>query len=670
MAQKLAIFPDLSEIVNLIKNNEITWVIVDTGCGKSIGIVWALLREGMKVICTQPTIPATSSLYEYQRKLSPKFDIGYAFEGERRYTRNTQAIYATAGHVRKVMEKCFREGKAQDMPFEILLLDEIHCGTKDNSVILDLWFEARRQGAKVPKLVLSTATKFGTENLKARLGGVVFEKSFRHYPVKVEYHRKDYKIEDDFLSRDAATIAFDLLDRTRGHGLIFVSGSEEVEDMVFELENILRARGKNKFNIKILGCYSQGSKENVELAIRDEDEVKGEKYLKLIVATNIFESSLTAPGVTFVIDTMMEKRAELLNGKFHLGECFISKNSADQRKGRTGRTIAGICYRMCTEDRYKILEDYRPLEIRRTPISDIVIEFLSIGLDPEKVVSELDYGKLIEAKRILKETGCIIIEEGRIPIVTEVGHFVAAMPLDVRNAATLYYFLNGFDGVEEHNVDHNLFWILSILVIVDLYGPSLFCFPRKQKGENHTFYEMKINDHKNEYFSEFTGETPIHSLLLAFKACLDAGDKGIDTPFWKMRKWCLENKCNNKKMREVIIQLKRMQRILYSFNEDTFCQYEKKSNEEALSCMSKLIKCFEKSYRDTIVRNIGYALVSPNGMIVQLDTLKTIYGNSRAISYIPLSEIQIKVKRGVMHLISLWLPLPIEHQSREDETLD
>jgi len=678
MAEKLAIYYYLDEIVNLIDNNEVTWVIVDTGSGKSIGIPWKLLRSKVnRIFCTQPTIPSVLSLYEYQKRLSSKFSIGYGAEGEKRYDNKTQCIYATSGHLRKIMEKHFTNGNALDITFTShILLDEIHCGTKDNSVILDLWVEARRKGAKVPKLVLSTATKFGTENIKARLGGVVFEKSFRHFPVKIYYHNRDHNLDDNFLARDTATVAIDLLHKTKGHGLIFVSGSEEVEEMVFEIEAILKARRDTPKNLKVLGCYSQGTRENVELAIRDEDEVKGERFLKLIVATNIFESSLTAPGLKFVVDTMLEKRAELLHGKFHLGECFISKNSADQRKGRTGRTIEGICYRMCTEDRYKTLEDYRPLEIRRTPISDIVIEFLSIGLDPEKVVSELDYAKLVEAKRILQETGCIIVEEEKKmgdfdydlsgkpiiaerkpPVVTEVGHFVASIPMDVRNAAALYYFLNGFDEIEEHEVDENLFWILSLIVIIDLYGPPLFWFPRKKKDEDQSSYEIRITHHKEEYFSDFKGETPIHSLLLAFKACLDAGEKGLDTPFWKMRKWCSDNNCNNKKMREIIIQVKRMQRILHSFNPDTYCEYTKIEDENALFFVPKFTKCLLRTYRDLVVRNIGYAIVSPTGNSVNLDKLKTVYSNPFSESYIPLSEIQIKVKRGVMNLVSLWVPI-------------
>jgi len=71
---------------------------------------------------------------------------------------------------------------------------------------------------------------------------------------------------------------------------------------------------------------------------------------------------------------MTEKRADMIANRFHLVTTWISKNSADQRKGRTGRTLhGGICYRMCLEADYEKFESFRPLEIKRTPVADVVL---------------------------------------------------------------------------------------------------------------------------------------------------------------------------------------------------------------------------------------------------------------------------------------------------------
>jgi len=673
MAEKLAIYNQLPEIVNLVENNQVTWVIVDTGCGKSVGIMWALLKKGKRIVCTQPTIPAAISLFEYQKKLSPNSRIGYAAEGDKHYDNRTQGIYATAGHIRKIMEKYFKNGKASDITFcSYLMIDEIHGGTKDNSIILDLWYEARRQEVRVPNIILSTATDFGTEALKERFGGVTFRSNFRHYDVKVRYNHKNYSIDDDNLYRDVAAVAVDLLFETLSHGIVFVSGAEEVEDTAFQIESLLNARAgvvksKFKYPVQVVTCFSQDKRENIELAIRNEKEVE-DPIVKIVVATNIAESSLTIVDAKFVVDTMLEKRADLINNRFHLGECYISKNSADQRKGRTGRTIEGsICHRMCTEERYQLFETHRPLEIRRTSIYDVVIEFLSIGLSPENTISELDKDKLKNAKTVLSELGCVIYNDNAkesTPIVTDIGHFVATIPMDVRNSAALYYFLNGleeknFSKIEPHYLDENLFWVLATLTIIDLYGPSLFWWPRKMKDEKPKDYQIRMREYAQDHFSDFEGDTPIISLLNAFKACLDNGE-GLDTPFYKMKKWCGKNSCNNKKMREIIIQLKRMMRILNFINPDTYCQYEEVSDEKAIECIPKLIKCLHRTYHDISLKNHRYVILSKDDRAVKLDTMKTVStstGNDAPI-YLPLSEIQIKDSKGRISLIiSLWIPI-------------
>lgn len=102
LVEKLSIFSQLDGIVEMIERNQVTWIIVDTGCGKSSGVPYALLRKGISVVCTQPTIPAATSLFEFQKKLSPDYRIGFAAEGTKNYDATTQCVYATAGHIRKV----------------------------------------------------------------------------------------------------------------------------------------------------------------------------------------------------------------------------------------------------------------------------------------------------------------------------------------------------------------------------------------------------------------------------------------------------------------------------------------------------------------------------------------------------------------------------------------
>lgn len=721
MANKLAIFSDLPQINDLIKKNIVSSIIAPTGSGKSIGVIWSLVREEMTVMCTQPTIPAATSLYEYQKKLSPDFSIGFAAEGNIQYNKNSRAVYCTAGHLRKVMKGFFKAGKAANMTFtDVLFIDEIHVGSRDNSIIIDLWMEAFKQGVKVPKLVLATATEFGCHELMQTLAELtspknprpaVFRSTFRHYPVQLRYQRRDYTEPDSEESfADAAKLAVELLVEKRGHGIVFCSGSSEVEEVVWEINNLLETkRLLNSFDrpVRVIGCFGQSKREDIDDAICDEnDKPEESRVIKIVVTTNLCESSLTVPDVIFIVDMMSEKRSDLINGRFHLGTTWISKNSADQRKGRTGRTLKdGVCHRMCAEETYKKLEDFRPLEITRTPIADIVIEFMTIGLDPVKVISDLDPLKLEEAKNVLIETGCLMVPEVKKteqevfnemyppiggykprplppPTVTHKGFFVAEMPMDVRNAAALFDYLNESKEV-------NNFLALVSFVIVDIYGPSLFWFPRKEKNEHPKAYRNRMEEHSSKYFSKFGGRNPVESLVNAFYDCLEfisldlsppgssktpkrETRQGLDAPFWKLKEWASNNSCNNKKLREIIIQLKRIQQMLrrYTFpgipdaqHKGKFlyggrkdCEYVSRFPNTVKNISENISKVFTNAYKQKILSSVGYNYVSPlDSRVVKVDTMKTVSICSPGPKVVPLSEIHIRNNNGEQIMISLWI---------------
>ncbi|MFS8159730.1 MAG: helicase-related protein, partial [Candidatus Roizmanbacteria bacterium] len=668
MAEKLSIYKQLPEIVEMIRKNLVTWVIVDTGCGKSAGIPWALIRDGAFVTCTQPTIPAATSLFEFQKKLSPKHTIGFAAEGEKKYKHDTQCVYATAGHIRKVMIGMFEEGIANPQLWasfakqRILMVDEIHTGTKDNSIIIDLWMEARRQKVAVPRLVLSTATDFGLQPLMAKLQGDTFRSDFRHFKVETRYHNRSFRAPDEERAFPAAAqAAIDLLLELKSHIIVFCSGSSEVEDMVEELNKMLSWQAIGEPNgpldfrnkkVQVLPCYSQCKREEIDLAISD---VRGSDIIKIVVGTNLLESSLTIPDAIGVVDMMSEKRADMIGKRFHLATTYISKNSADQRKGRTGRTIKGsVCYRMCTQEEYEKFEEFRPLEIRRTPISDVVIELLTCGLDPVKVISELDMVKLETAKRVLIETGCITYDttEGKASVVakvTSVGKFVSCVPMDVRNAASLFYYLKGLPEEE------NIFWALVAFVMTDLYGPSPFWFPRKEKHEKTNMYHMRLRYYIEEHFEKYLGQNSLETMVNMFKDCMDTYAKDdLYTPPWMIKEYCNDNSCNNKKLREIIMQLRRMQKVMQNmeipFN---YQYYETEGNEAVTDIMPGVIKALTRGYQGSLLMNLptqhGYGLAS-DGMMVKLDTIKNI-SDPKSTSlqmpfFIPLSEIQFQTPGG------------------------
>ena len=713
MAEKLAIFPELPTITRIVKENEATWTIVPTGCGKSIGIPYALIRDirnkvsngtngtssKLRIFCTQPTIPAVLGLHSYQSKLSPNHKIGWAAEGTKKYNKGTQCIYATAGHVRKIMLCYFEHGRAKNITFtDILMIDEIHTGSKDNSVIIDLWKVAKKQGVKVPKLILSTATDNGMEELMEELediGGKVFRSTFRHFKVENKFHHKNFnKPDQDDVFEDAAKVAIELLVEKKGHGIIFCSGSAEVEDMVYMIEekiknNKLRETVFEGKNVRVLPCFSQCKREEIMDAISEakKDEIK------IVCATNVAESSLTIPDIIWVVDMMSEKRSGIMGGRFHLGVTWISKNSAKQREGRTGRTLKGsVCYKMCTMEQYDKFEAFRPAEILRSPISDVIIELLNCGLDPTKVITELSKERLEGAKKTLVDCGCIIINDIKnidnkfdeeFPVlgsynknsvedmclvakVTDVGHFVSKIPMSVRNAAALFFYIFGNEEyrIEPSMDDENIFWTLAVITMADLFGPNFFWFPRKKKNEDKFTYHDRLGDHAEEYFMKFEGSSPLHSLMNAFLDCMQCQKYNINTKPYKMTKWSRENSVNNKKLKEICAALRRHVKILLHNN--ISCSFEMIDEEHLEKIFPKINRCLEAAYNGTIIKKMCGKCYGPDGRIVVIDTLKTIGGSEYSQKFIPISQIQFNntfSHKTVM--ISLWIPL-----SRSEEEIE
>ena len=152
-----AITPELAKIVRLIEKHQVVVIDVPTGSGKSMCIPTEVVKtfKQVKIHVSQPTRAAVIGLYEFQKNFV-KTGLGWAAEGNKNYKFTDTIVYATSGHIKHSVLKCFKDGKALNWKFcDALMLDEIHTGSKDLSLIIDLWCEARRQKAQVPKLILS-----------------------------------------------------------------------------------------------------------------------------------------------------------------------------------------------------------------------------------------------------------------------------------------------------------------------------------------------------------------------------------------------------------------------------------------------------------------------------------------------------------------------------------
>lgn len=493
----MKIIPHLKPIVSLIISNPVVQVEAETGTGKSIMIPGTLaLEQGYRVFVAVPRVTSALSLYAYANRTFPDISMGYGAEGNQRYTKATKVVYATSGHIRRKLFSSFRLGESIDF-CDVLIVDEMHTGSVDNTVIMSLWKYANDRNMKVPKLVMLSATP--TESI---LNPVVYPIIIeRPYPVEVVYH-PDVLSDADSTDNVYNAVVRGIAESPYEDGdiLVFAHGARVIEDMIVVLHKIL----PNDRNL-IIGAYSALSSSDIA-KIYDKSP-NGER--KIILATNIAESSITLDGVGVVFDALFENRAYTsTTDGLRLSTTHVSKDSARQRLGRTGRTRSGVCHRMMSEDDYHTLDDHTEPEVLRVPIHGVVMEFMNANLNPSKVLggdNENEMSLILDRKvksslRILAEIGAI--SDG---YVTDMGDFITTIPMGVYNGAFLYRWLKAgypsFPGV-------------VVACLIDVHSnPGYFYFPRKERGEESFEFSSRLSKFMELCVGPFVGKTQLETYL-------------------------------------------------------------------------------------------------------------------------------------------------------------
>lgn len=546
---QIAIGPHLPKIINLIGSHPTVSIVSPTGSGKSVGIPAAIAAAGARCFVTVPTRTAAISLTEYQRVLQQNADpkinvnklVGYAAEGNVNYGPETKIAYVTGGHARRKILSYFSKGNVSSIDFcDVLFVDEVHSGSLDTTIIISLWMTAAAARVNVPRLVIASATPVP---IIIEPNPEVYTVDLSKFPIEHRYSNKDMDIDDATgnLYLETAKMAVNVHIETQidtGHILIFAPGSAEVENITSHLRTLLSTPipGKKVDVIQAFGALKQE-----DIALIYKTTAADER--KIVIATNIAEMSITIDGVGHVIDTMVEKRAETSqSGGFRLTTHYISKDSAKQRAGRTGRTRPGVCYRMCTLQKYENLEEHRPPEIQRVPIYEIVMELLDVGLVPETVIKGIDPQRITNVVFLLNKLGLVSNTDGSV-VVTDVGHFAPNFPISVRNAAFLWKWIQS---------GYPIFPGIVVAALIDCYGPSYFWIPRRKTDQTIEEYNNFLREYKQKYFSKFIGYNDLETSLNMWNN-LTSTLGGIHGPQHIIMNWSRDNSINNKKIRELLI---------------------------------------------------------------------------------------------------------------------
>lgn len=537
-----AVLLDITQTITT-SGNVITTLEGATGTGKSTRVPGFVVTQGRRAliksrgpnykpkyipyraIVAVPTIVLAKGLARQAARLYPEIRVGYAAEGVVEYTSDTELVYATYGHVRRLYAQKLKNIATDPhgmLAFPLIFLDEVHIGSVDVSLVVRMWETyvelamASPEKMRVPRLILMTATAIGVfaqgtskrGSLLLHPDQLVANNYVVHcpspYPVEIFYTETPIH-----LSKLTMEIVAKVMDIHRsfpyrqdepGHILVFVSGRTQVTNVVGALES----KGINA-NVKALFSGSESEKGGNAMSL-----VPGMR--NIIVATNVAESGVTIPGAGFVVDGMRERRpGKNRAGGPTLEEVYTSQNSARQRAGRVGRTGPGKVYRMITRDEFFRLEPFRPLDIESVPIHNEILEIVAMGQNPlhflRAMVPEAEVRGTLEELIRLELVRYTRIGGYR---VTLRGDFSARFPLGVRAIAFLHKWLNSRDleGIPYPALPG----IIIGALIDDDYG-HLFHRPTRQPKETEMAYRLRVETHAKTAFASYAGASHLETLL-------------------------------------------------------------------------------------------------------------------------------------------------------------
>lgn len=373
----LPIYRYESDIVRALTDHRVLVLEGPTGSGKTTQLPKILQRAmvtDQPIGMTQPRrIAAVSVAWRIAEELKVQIgdEVGYAIRFDDSTSNKT---------VIKVMTDGILLQEARTDPdfsrYGVIVVDEAHERTLNIDVTLGLLHRAltRRKDLRV---VVSSAT------LQPLLFQRYFESAVGHVPV-VSIDARPYPVEilykparnddEDALVEAAAIEVTEICKGEPGHVLVFLSGEGAIRQTYEKLA--LSRLGRDVVLLPLYGKLTRAEQERVFHELPDPNQ------RKVVLATNIAETSITVPGVRYVVDSGVAKvpRFQSRTGMSTLFQEPISKASADQRAGRAGRTQAGTCIRLYPKRSYEARPDFTDEEILRLDLTEVVLRLIDLGV--------------------------------------------------------------------------------------------------------------------------------------------------------------------------------------------------------------------------------------------------------------------------------------------------
>lgn len=467
-----------AEIQKLLSEHQVIVVAGETGSGKTTQLPKMCLELGFgnlgMIGHTQPRrIAARSVAARIAEELKTELGglIGYKVRFNDQISDDTQIKLMTDGILlAEIQNDRFLN------QYSCLIIDEAHERSLNNDFILG-YLKQLLPRRRDLKLIITSATIDVERFSKHFNNAPIIEVSGRTYPVEVRY--RPIAEEDDQDQLQGILNAVDELQAEgRGDILIFMNGEREIRDTAEALQK------QNLKHTEILPLFAR-------LSAQEQNKIFHPSGLnRIVLATNVAETSLTVPGIKYVIDpgTARISRYSYRTKVQRLPIEPISQASANQRKGRCGRVSEGICIRLYSEEDFNSRPEFTDPEILRTNLASVILQMTALGLDDIEAfpfVDAPDKRHIQDGIKLLEELGAFEMvrtkKAGKKRQLTAAGRQLSQLPVDPRLAKMLLSAVN-FGSVYEMMI------IVSALSIQD---------PRERPQE-----KQQASDEKHRRFAD------------------------------------------------------------------------------------------------------------------------------------------------------------------------
>ncbi|XP_028081046.1 probable pre-mRNA-splicing factor ATP-dependent RNA helicase DEAH9 isoform X1 [Camellia sinensis] len=543
--QRLPVFRYRTSILYLVETHATTIIVGETGSGKTTQIPQYLKEAGWAdggrvIACTQPrrlAVQAVASRVAEEMGVKLGEEVGYTIRFEDLTNRDlTRIKFLTDGVLlREMMEDPLLT------KYSVIMVDEAHERSISTDILLGLLKKIQRRRPEL-RLIISSATIEAKSiaaffhNSKKRRGLEGEERGPKTEPAILSVEGRGFNVQvfyaeepvPDYIQAIVSTVMSIHDQEPMGDILVFLTGQDDIDTAVQLLTEEAQNNGKPSSGLVVLPLYSGLSRADQDLVFSPTPRGKR----KVVISTNIAETSLTLEGVVYVVDSGFSKQRfyNPISDIENLVVAPISKASARQRAGRAGRVRPGKCYRLYTEEHFvKEMSAEGIPEMQRSNLVSCVIQLKALGIDnilgfdwPASPSPEA----MIRALEVLYSLG-VLDDDAKLTSPT--GFQIAEIPLDPMISKMIL-------ASNQLGCSEEIITIAAVLSIQSIWISA--------RGQQKQLDEAKLR------FAAAEGDHV--TFLNVYKGFLQSG---------KSSKWCNKNFVNYHAMRKVIEIREQLRRI-------------------------------------------------------------------------------------------------------------